>query len=414
VIGVGNRLYGTTPTHNPGAGTIFALDPDGTGFTVLKTINGSVTEGGNPYAELIASGETLYGTLTSGGAGLRGAVFAIKTNGTGFNLLHSFTTTSGTLSTNIDGAGPEAGLAISGDTLYGVARYGGNFGAGTVFSLKTNGVDFTTLHHFPELLGISETNSEGARPMSKLAISGDALFGVAISGGIPGNGTVFTLKTDGTGFSTLRQFNGVDGYFPRALILSGSTLYGTTDSSLFAMNTNGTGFTNLASFTAPGRGFPLGPIVLSGDRIYGSTYWGGTADEGTIYSVRTNGTGFVILHQFPPRFGPDLTNSFGARPHGLSLFGNALYGATEGGGTWGYGTVFRLSFPSPVLTIVPAGTDVLLKWAASPGGFNLQTATNLAAPVVWITNAAVPVIINGQNTVTNPAAGLQRFYRLIQ
>jgi uncharacterized repeat protein (TIGR03803 family) len=180
------------------------------------------------------------------------------------------------------------------------------------------------------------------------------------------------------------------------------------------MNTNGTGFTNLASFTAPGRGFPLGPIVLSGDRIYGSTYWGGTADEGTIYSVRTNGTGFVILHQFPPRFGPDLTNNFGARPHGFSLFGNALYGATEGGGTWGYGTVFRLSFPSPVLTIVPAGTDVLLKWAASPGGFNLQTATNLAAPVVWITNAAVPVIINGQNTVTNPAAGLQRFYRLIQ
>jgi hypothetical protein len=414
VIGFGNRLYGTTITHNPGAGTIFALNPDGTGFTLLKTLNGGVTDGANPEAPLIASGETLYGTLSTGGAGFRGAVFAIKTNGTGFNLLHSFTTPSGPLSTNADGVGPRAGLVLSGDTLYGVAQLGGNFGAGTVFSLKTNGTAFTTLHHFPEILGVSETNSQGAKPVSSLVITGDTLYGVAVSGGNLGYGTVFTLKTNGTGFGTLRQFNGTDGFNPRALILSGNFLYGTATASLFAMNTNGTGFTNLASFTAPGRGSPYGPITLSGDRIYGSTYSGGTGDKGTIYSVRTNGTGFVTLHQFSPTSGPSSTNSDGAFPRGVSLYGNALYGAAEVGGNWGYGTVFRLSFPPPVLTIVPAGTNVLLEWPASPGGFNLQTATNLAPPVGWVTNSSAPVVVNGLNIVTNPNISSQRYFRLQQ
>jgi len=411
VIGFGNRLYGTTVTHNPGAGTVFALNPDGTGFTLLKTFNGGVTEGGNPYAGLIASGDTLYGTVSSGGTGFRGAVFAIKTNGTGFSLLRSFTTTSGPLSTNVDGANPQAGLALSGDTLYGVAQTGGNFGAGTVFSLKTNGSAFTTLHHFPAIQGISETNSQGAKPVSSLVVAGDTLYGVAVSGGNLGYGTVFTLKTNGTGFGTLRHFNGTDGFFPQALILSGNILYGTTSGTLFAMSTNGTGFTNLASFAAPGRGNPYGPIALSGDRIYGATASGGTGDRGTVYSVRTNGTGFVTLHQFPATSGLSTTNSDGAIPRGVSLFGNALYGAAQVGGNWGYGTVFRLSFPPPVLTIVPAGTNVLLKWPASPGGFSLQTATNLAAPI-WINNPSVPVVASGQNTVTNHNTSPQSFFRL--
>lgn len=334
VIGFGNRLYGTTITHNPGAGTIFALNPDGTGFTLLKTLNGGVADGANPESPLIAFGDTLYGTLSAGGAGFRGAVFAIKTNGTGFILLHSFTTSSGPLLTNADGAGPRAGLVLAGDTLYG------------------------------------------------------------------------------TGFGTLRQFNGTDGLFPQALILSGNFLYGTTFKTLFAMNTTGTGFTNLASFVAPGRGTPHGPIVLSGDRIYGSTSGGGAADQGTIYSVRTNGTGYVILHQFPLRSGLSSTNSDGAIPRGISLFGNGLYGAAQVGGYWGYGTVFRLSFPLPVLAIVPDGTNVLLKWPASPGGFYVQTATNLGSPADWITHSSVPEIVNGRNTVTNPATGTQMFFRL--
>ena len=40
------------------------------------------------------------------------------------------------------------GLILSGNTLYGTAYYGGSAGNGTVFALNTNGTGFTTLHTF--------------------------------------------------------------------------------------------------------------------------------------------------------------------------------------------------------------------------------------------------------------------------
>ena len=413
VIAIGNRLFGTTMTHNPGAGTLFALNADGSGFTVLKSFNGGA-DGANPFSELTPSGDTLFGTVSAGGTNFRGAVFSIKTNGAAFKVLHTFTTTSGTSETNSDGAGPRGGLALSGQTLFGVAQTGGNFGAGTLFSVATNGTGFTTLHHFPALAGASETNSQGGKPVTTLVVAGNTLYGVAVVGGASGYGTVFSLNTNGSGFTTLRQFNGTDGNYPRALILAGNTLYGTTSDSVFAMNTNGTGFTNLARFIAAGTGSPYGPITLSGDRIYGTTSSGGTAGIGTVYTVRTNGTGFVTLHEFPGQAGPLSTNTDGSFPRGLSISGNALYGTAQNGGNWSYGTVFRLTFPLPTLTIVRSGTNLLLKWPASPGGFNLQTATNLSLPAPWITNASAPTVLGGENVITNRASNPQQFYRLQQ
>jgi hypothetical protein len=47
-------------------------------------------------------------------------------------------------------------------------------------------------------------------------------------------------------------------------------------------------------------------------------------------------------------------------------------------------------------------------------GFTLQSTTNLGSPAVWSTNSPAPVVIGGQNTVTNPITGAQKFYRLVQ
>jgi hypothetical protein len=33
---------------------------------------------------------------------------------------------------------------------------------------------------------------------------------------------------------------------------------------------------------------------------------------------------------------------------------------------------------------------------------------------VWTTNSPAPVVVNGQNTVTNPISGAQQFFRLSQ
>ncbi len=47
-------------------------------------------------------------------------------------------------------------------------------------------------------------------------------------------------------------------------------------------------------------------------------------------------------------------------------------------------------------------------------GYTLQSTTNLVSPAVWSTNSPAPVVINGQNTVSNPITGAQQFYRLVQ
>jgi hypothetical protein len=61
---------------------------------------------------------------------------------------------------------------------------------------------------------------------------------------------------------------------------------------------------------------------------------------------------------------------------------------------------------------------VILTWPTNYAGFDysgfkLESTTNLVSPI-WTTNLPAPMIVNGQNTVTNPISGTQQFFRLSQ
>ena len=75
------------------------------------------------------------------------------------------------------------------------------------------------------------------------------------------------------------------------------------------------------------------------------------------------------------------------------------------------------SLSSPAqLTITPSGvppSGIILTWSTNAVGFTLQSTTNRSSLSAWATNSPAPVIIAGQNTVTNPLTGAQKFYRLI-
>jgi uncharacterized repeat protein (TIGR03803 family) len=231
----GKTLYGAAGLGGIyGNGTVFALNTDGTGFTVLHTFNPGM-DGYGPQARLILSGKTLYGTTSAGSSLGNGTIFAVNTDGTGFTVLHAFTASPGSNATNNDGASPQGALTLSGKTLYGTATGGGNSGNGTVFALNTGGTGFTVLHTFTASSGTNAVNSDGMSPESKLVLSGNTLYGTAPHGGTAGNGTVFAVNTDGTGFTVLHTFTATpvsnatnsDGTVPQAgLILSGNTLYG--------------------------------------------------------------------------------------------------------------------------------------------------------------------------------------------
>jgi uncharacterized repeat protein (TIGR03803 family) len=100
---------------------------------------------------------------------------------------------------------PHAGLVLSGNTLYGAAEYGGSSGNGTIFALNTDGTGFTNLYYF-SFLYPPGTNSDGTYPYGTLLLSGNILYGTALFGGDSDSGTVFSLKRDGTCFTTLHSF----------------------------------------------------------------------------------------------------------------------------------------------------------------------------------------------------------------
>jgi uncharacterized repeat protein (TIGR03803 family) len=140
LILAGNTLYGTTSEGGTnGAGTVFAVNLNGSNYTTLHTFTGG-TDGGGPYAGLILADGTLYGTALYGGSNY-GTVFALSTNGLVFTNLHSFT--NGT-----DGVAPLGNLILSGSTLYGTTSGGNSGGFGSVFAINTNGTGFTNLHDF--------------------------------------------------------------------------------------------------------------------------------------------------------------------------------------------------------------------------------------------------------------------------
>jgi hypothetical protein len=82
---------------------------------------------------------------------------------------------------------------------------------------------------------------------------------------------------------------------------------------------------------------------------------------------------------------------------------------------WLAGTNPTNAFSSPAqLTIIPSGTNVIITWPANALSFTLQSTTNIVSAAVWSTSSPAPVVIGGQNVVTNRITGPQKFYRLIQ
>lgn len=321
-------------------------------YSVLFNFNG--TNGGNSTTGLTLSGNTLYGTTAYEGAYHGGTIFRINTDGTHFTNLFNFQ--NGYAPTNGTGSTPYGNLTVSGHTIYGTTTGGGMAGNGVVFAIQTDGSGFTTLHEFTTM---NSTNSDGGNPYGNLLLVSNTLYGTAFSGGIFGNGTVFAVQTDGTGFSNMYNFPASQGAPLGGLLASGNVLYGTTCGagtsngdgspnygSVFAMNMDGSGFTNLHIFNgADGSGSQSG-LLLAGDTLYGTTFGGGPDDNGTVFAVKTNGTGFTNLHFFGPGVFVAIgyTNRDGAWPYDTPiLHGDTLFATSSSGGILGWGTLFSVN-----------------------------------------------------------------------
>jgi uncharacterized repeat protein (TIGR03803 family) len=377
----GNTLYGTTSsggTHNKG--TIFQINVDGSGYQIIHDFAGQAEgDGESPEAALILSGGILYGTTESGGAYGLGTVFSFNTNNNVYTVLHGFKGNQN------DGGNPQGGLVVLGSTLYGATAGGGTNFCGTVFSITTGG-SFTILHSF------NESNiSDGSTPYAGLVLSGATLYGTTAYGGSNDFGTAFSISTSGSGYTNLYSFrDGADGAYPAtALVLSNNILFGTTpgDSSsvgdpnggtIFSINTNGSGFTVLSTFSTfrvihafsgLDGAYPCAQLAISGSTfygipttVYGTTSDGGTNNCGTVFKVNTDGTGFTNLYEFTG------TNDGKYPQTGLLIDGNILYGTTTN-------SIFKISTDGSDFTCLTNinGASQLVLWISGHKLFGTTT-----------------------------------------
>jgi uncharacterized repeat protein (TIGR03803 family) len=371
VQGADGALYGTTylgGTNN--AGTVFKVNPDGSGNTPIYHFGANnVDPFGLAYPSGLIQGAdgALYGTTGFGGAAGNGSVFRLNPDGTGYTIFHSFSLSGG--------YEPTAALVQCRDgTLFGTTQAGGSGGAGTVFRISTNGTGFVQLYDF----GLRPGDPQS--PQAPLLQGADgALYGTTSAGGASavggasGYGTVFKINPDGTGAAVVHSFmpSGGDGQRPYASLVQGSdgALYGTTQEggslanggssgvgTVFKLNPDGSSYTILHSFdAAPDDGrYPNSALAAGNDgALYGTTEYGGSSNVGAVFKLSLDGSDYSLLYSFGSNPGD---GSYPKAPL-LRASDGGLFGTAQFGGENNDGTIFRLGPAPALISLIRSAAD---------------------------------------------------------
>lgn len=364
LISDGTFLYGmTTNSGSTDGGTIFRIMPDGTGFATMFDFGDGTVNGRFPHGSLIHDGTFLYGMTLEGGANGMGTLFKILPDGTGFDKLLDFDTTTG--------GSPWGSLASDGTFLYGMTNVGGLSASGTLFKLMPDGTGLVVLLDFDGI-------DLGSHPKGSVLFDGTFLYGMTQQGGMNNMGVLFKIMPDGTGFTKLLDFDGTaTGSEPFGdLVSDGTFLYGTATTggmnnlgTLFKIMPDGTGFVKLLDFDGAANGRnPQGNLTTAGAFLYGMTPHGGTNDLGTLFRILPNGTGSTKLLDFDG-------SASGSNPWGsLHSDGAFLYGLTHYGGTLQVGTIFKYQIPSVGMAESDSGSGFAVHPNPSNGVFSVQCA----------------------------------------
>jgi uncharacterized repeat protein (TIGR03803 family) len=296
------NLYGTSVQGGIyGGGTVFQVTPAGV-HTVLYNFTGG-SDGGEPYKGVTLDAQgNLYGTAVTGGGGSCeggcGVVFKLTNSGGIWtqSVIHTFTGGS-------DGSGPGSPVAIDKHgNVWGTTPTGGADGMGVVYQLQPTASGDWTLHVAHTFTG-SADGGGGSAGRFLIDAAGN-LYNVCTVGGANGFGTVYELSLNQGKWQL-------------------TTLYAFKDQ--------------------PDGALPYGGVISDkAGNLYGTTYYAGVHDLGTVYKLTRSGTTWTesVLYSF--KGGTD-----GASPIS-SLVSDAagnMYGTTSDGGaaTCSCGVIFEMS-----------------------------------------------------------------------
>jgi uncharacterized repeat protein (TIGR03803 family) len=309
-----------------------------------------------------------YGTTYYGGTNNVGTVFRISSAGS-LNTLYSFTG-------GADGANPEAGLVLGTDSNFYGTTHSPDYPVGetvcppTVFKITATG-SLTTLYRFTQEAGVP------ANPVASLVQGSDGNFyGTTYNGGTNAAGSVFKINSAGS-------------------------------------------LTTLYSFT---KDYPFAPLVQGSDgNFYGTTQFGGQTNlnygsgYGTVFQISPSGI-YTNLYSFTG------SPADGARPEAALVQGSdgSFYGTTYYGGTNNIGTMFKLTVPlnpppNQISGVQLSGMNIIFSIPSIAGEtYQLQFSSSMT-PTNWVNVPSVSVTnsIGALLTLTNVGGALlpQGFYR---
>jgi uncharacterized repeat protein (TIGR03803 family) len=302
-----------------------------------------------PKPKLHTGLKTVIGSL------LMTLTMATCSHGQTMTILHNFDDT--------DGIAPQGDWVLKDDILYGAEP--GDTNGGSVYSVKIDGTDFTTLASFAG----GPSYAPGAQPNGVTLANGvlygttyesgsnecyrawafGSIFGVSTSGGFVEDNVTSAASECGMSagpiggliynngafyFASSSGFDDSPGpsvleFTPGSLIVAAHPFTNENDGiEERYQNVDGKIFGTYAN---------EGALTTSGNMVYGTAEEGGLNNEGIIFSMHTNGSSYTILHNFGG--GTD-----GEYPNGsLLLIGGTLYGVTILGGTNDDGAVYSIS-----------------------------------------------------------------------
>jgi uncharacterized repeat protein (TIGR03803 family) len=328
----------------------------------------------------------------------------------------------------ISGKGGEVPTGVTRDAagnLYGTTFFGGTgtgcdifyYGCGTVFKLDTSGTE-TVLHSFGGA-------SDGWNPTARVILDAAGnLYGTTGYGGAHGHGTVFKVDTAGNETVLYSFAGGKDGARPNAglVVDTAGNYYGTTQYGGRGCDHQGCG--TVFRITPDGQetvlyrfkdgqdgASPLGGVALdSSGNIYGTTWVGGTFSFGTVFRIDSSGDE-TVLHSFAG--GSDGANPMAAPV--LDTAGN-MYGTTSAGGPY-FGIVYKVDTAGneSILYSFTGGSDgaypyahLLVDTSGNLYGTVSQSGTTNAGTVFELSGSSLTVLYGflGGNDGSTPMGGL--------
>ena len=344
-------------------------------------------EGANPMGPaLLAQGldGSLYGTLQTQ-LSHRGSVFSYEMNGAVPDLYDFLG--------KPDGDTPQSGLSLGWDgNFYGTTERGGTSDKGTVFKYR-DGVT-TILYSFTD-------GADGAFPWAPPIQAPDGnIYGVTYNG--TNQGRAYKINPTTMAFSviailpsqtTAPLILGTDGNF------YGTTPYGGTSNqgTVFQLTTKG----KLKIIHSFNDGLhPSGPVLQAADgKLYGTTPWGGIGGLGTVFVMATSGGGYKVLHSFVTADGVNPSDGMVQGSDGF------LYSVATAGGANGKGTLFKINTKGTTFA-------VLHDFATTDGDTPLSTPVLHTSGIIYGTTnhggTQLPTygVLYSYNANLNPFASL--------